>query len=374
MYAKPYDNYDHVVRTLGDKPKLQNSDVAIPDQIFAMTSCLAWGNGPNPGQSLLSCGAWDGQLRIWNVETKFDNNGLATAVQTNPRTTFSAPNNAPILCTTFASEDGNVFFGGTCNTVQMYNLGGGGAAAAQQVAGHDQPVRSVAWVSDARMLFTGSWDGTFKVWDLRSSAPVASYATDQGNSPVVDMDFTTAPLGTILLARKILLFNVAERRIVEAVDPYSRCGHQLRCIANLKDRSGFACGTMDGRTMVHFFPNQNGLKTFSFRSNRENDGHDVFSTNAIVSHPQTSNLITGGSNGQLQFWDPLAKDHCAADHFVRYYPVSAMRLNDAGTLLASTLSYDWSMGEGYYNPQKPSAVIIKMISPDMVKRVPPAKK
>eukprot|EP00760_Papus_ankaliazontas_P040164 PhM_4_TR9981/c0_g1_i1/m.67897 len=99
-----------------------------------------------------------------------------------------------------------------------------------------------------------------------------------------------------------------------------------------------------------------------------------FSTNAIVSHPQTSNLITGGSNGQLQFWDPLAKDHCAADHFVRYYPVSAMRLNDAGTLLASTLSYDWSMGEGYYNPQKPSAVIIKMISPDMVKRVPPAKK
>ena len=41
---------------------------------------------------------------------------------------------------------------------------------------HDAPVKCVEWLPGRALLATGSWDGSLRLWDLRSAAQVARVA------------------------------------------------------------------------------------------------------------------------------------------------------------------------------------------------------
>jgi mRNA export factor len=145
-----------------------------------------------------------------------------------------------------SSQDGQKVVGaGTDKTARLLDLGSG--APAQQVAVHNEPVRSVRFFeapnTNALMIVTGSWDKTVKYWDLRQSTPVASLTCDER---VYSMD----------VQDKLLVIATADRnlQVVDLNNPTtffksipSTLKHQTRVVSCFIDSSGFAVGGIEGR-------------------------------------------------------------------------------------------------------------------------------
>ena len=129
---------------------------------------------------------------------------------------------------------------------------GSGQNTAQQVAAHDQPIRSARFCSvpnsAAEMLVTGSWDKTIKYWDLRQSSPVA---TVQCQERVYTMD----------VKGKLLVVGTADRyiNVINLDEPtkfyktlQSPLKWQTRVVSCFPDQTGFAVGSIEGRCAIQY--------------------------------------------------------------------------------------------------------------------------
>ena len=141
--------------------------------------------------------------------------------------------------------------GGTDKTARLLDLAANGAPA-QQVAIHDEPIRSTRFFhvqnSHAPLLATGSWDRTVKFWDLRQSTPVGSLDCRER---VYSMD----------VKDNLLVIGTAERHvhIVNLQNPttfhktiQSPLKQQTRVVSCLTDASGFAIGSTEGRCAFQY--------------------------------------------------------------------------------------------------------------------------
>jgi len=353
-----------------DKPTLTSDDVEIPNCPSHMISSLSWSEAR--GRLVLCATAWDGTASAWDVEPQPDASTGRTVNNLNvtPISQHRSPSGYPVLCSTVSPE--GVLYFGTCDRgVWAETLGGSESGGGpQQVAEHSQPVKSIAWIDEIGVLATGSWDCTTRFWDTRQQQPLAEVNC---GAPVQDMDFSTAPLVTILCARKTILYDLQSRNVMQEIQPYHAVRHQLRCIANFKDQTGFAAGSVDGRIMVHYYADQGntppppGKKSFSFRAHRaeinssSGQPNSVFPVNGVSCHP-LGTLLSVGGNGSVTTWDKESQD-ILQDFKVGYLPLSASALNSAGTLFAFASSYDWSRGPEHYRTDRSSRLTVKMLKP-----------
>lgn len=125
---------------------------------------------------------------------------------------------------------------------------------AGRIDGFEWGVNALALSPDGRLLATGDSQGRVALWDARTTAPVAELLEHIG-APVQDLRFS--PDGTVLAAaitrdpeaRRILLWNVAERRpLPSPVLPASTTGKAsvAKRLAFSADGTLLAAGSSDG--------------------------------------------------------------------------------------------------------------------------------
>ncbi|RHY07068.1 hypothetical protein DYB25_011969 [Aphanomyces astaci] len=136
------------------------ADYDVPPDVPDSIQDIAW----SPTANVLAAGSWDNHVRCWEVQQQGAN------FQAVARAQFA--HKGPVLCTAF-SGDGSTVFSGSCDkTAMMWQLGGN--SQGQQIAQHDQPIRSIQHIAQANCVVTGSWDKTVKYWDTRSPQPQAT--------------------------------------------------------------------------------------------------------------------------------------------------------------------------------------------------------
>lgn len=134
---------------------------------------------------------------------------------------------------------------------------------------------------------------------------------------------------------------------------------------------------------------------FSFKCHRDTpagqrDTTMVYSVNAISFHPEYGTFTTAGSDGRhshrsrrriadtislgtFHAWDKDAK-HRLKGHPSVGGPITATSFNRTGSIFAYSVSYDWSKGYAFNNPQSPNKVMLHAFAPEDVKPRATAKK
>ena len=243
----------------------------------------------------------------------------------------------------------------------------------QQVAQHDQPIRCVEsfTYNNSPVLITGSWDKYVKYWDLRQSQPIASM---ECKDRVYSMD---------VRGNDMLVVGTAERwiQIVDMRNPsvffksiQSPLKWQTRVVSTFTDGTGFAVGSIEGRCAIQYVEEKDSTNNFSFKCHRQSPPNDrnvsnVFAVNAISFHPQHGTFSTAGSDGTFHFWDKDAK------HRLKGYPevggtISATDFSRNGNIFAYAVSYDWSKGYAFNNPQYPNKIMLHPVQADECKPRP----
>lgn len=254
---------------------------------------------------------------------------------------------------------------------------GAGQTQAQQVAVHDQPIKCVQsiTVNNAQMLITGGWDKMVKYWDLRQQQPVASIECKER---VYSMD---------VRGNEMLVVGTADRyiHVIDLKNPtaffktvQSPLKWQTRVVSTFTDGSGYAVGSIEGRCAIQYVEDKDQNNNFSFKCHREtptgqNDRSNVYAVNAISFHPQHGTFSTAGADGTFHFWDKDAK------HRLKGYPqvggtISATDFNMTGNIFAYAVSYDWSKGYAFNNPQYPNKIMLHPVQGDECKPRPKTAK
>lgn len=271
----------------------------------------------------------------------------------------------------------------------------------RQVAGHDLPVSCLAFVPQASgapadMLLTGSWDGTVRFWDLRSSAPVKEEkflptsvqqmppaqqatvaATPAGRQPVIAMDCSTSPFATFVTGRKIHVYDLRTLTKHTELEPHSMVKFGLRCISNMPSAQGMLIGSSEGRVAsMPLQPENTALnccfKAHVIESTTARNHFTMFPANFVNMHPTVPHIgFSGGADGAVRVWNLSNKNRAfelpATMHEGNPIPVSAGDVNADGTLIAFGSSYDWSMGKEGKDPTQPRAISLLPVNPAWIK-------
>ncbi|KAL2012889.1 hypothetical protein VTN00DRAFT_414 [Thermoascus crustaceus] len=325
-------------------PEGLSKDVTLANGPEDSISDLSWSSAGN----YLAVASWDSKVRIYDVSQTASGEGKALMQF-----------DAPVLSCCWSKDGQKVIGAGADKTARILDLAANGAAP-QQVAAHDAPIRSVRFFeapnTNAPMIATGSWDKTVRYWDLRQSTPVATLTCQER---VYTMD----------IRDKLFVIGTAERHIhiVDLNNPttfyktiQSPLKQQTRVVSCVLDSSGFAVASIEGRCAFHYVDEKNSSSNFSFRCHREppsNNQVKVYAVNAISFHPVYGTFSTAGSDGTFHFWDKDAHSR------LKGYPtvggtISATAFNRDGTIFSYAISYDWSKGYSFNNPQYPNKVML----------------
>jgi mRNA export factor len=265
-----------------------------------------------------------------------------------------------------------VFGGGADKAARALDLGSGGSAA-QQVAAHEAPIRSVqcCTINNSPMLITGSWDKTVKYWDLRQQQPVGTldckervYSMDTRNDQMLVIGTAERQVHVVALNNPGVIHKSVQ----------SPLKWQTRVVSCFTDHTGFAVGSIEGRCAIQYVDPKDDPKNFSFKCHRQTDPNNrdtsnVYAVNAISFHPQHGTFSTAGSDGTFNFWDKDAK------HRLKGYPevggtISCTDFDRTGNIFAYAVSYDWSKGHSFNTQQTPNKIMLHPIVGDECKPRP----
>eukprot|EP00758_Cryptobia_borreli_P017165 Tbor_TRINITY_DN6166_c0_g2::TRINITY_DN6166_c0_g2_i1::g.21493::m.21493/K14298/RAE1, GLE2; mRNA export factor len=309
--------------------------------------------------TVLGCTSWDGTVRAWTIT----NNGQQ--IQGAPIGMQNA--GAPLLAMTMAPE-GKIFYGGVDRKVMMWDLQ---SQTAQQVGSHDLAISSMEYVHSGGVsqpfLMTGSWDGTVRLWDLRSPQPAK---VENFGGPVFAMDAqSSSPLASFALGRKVILYHLQQYSIVKEVPINSVVKFGIRCISNSPDRKYFVYGSSEGRfacspITVNQNPSPDDMPISCFKAHYKEVSPKKFimhQTNFVkVLKNRSSIAISGGGDGTVKVWRLNTKNNITefdthsfrnqTTNAVEPIPISAGDATHDGNIVAIGNSYDWAGGKEHSNP------------------------
>ncbi|RWS03840.1 mRNA export factor-like protein [Dinothrombium tinctorium] len=329
-------------------PMKDSEVVSPPDDSIAALSF----SPPTLQQNYLIAGSWDNQVRCWEIQQ------ISNGWQSIPKA--QQTHQGPVLDVAW-SDDGTRVFTASCDkTVKMWDLNSNQFV---QVAQHDAPVKTVHWIKapNYACVMTGSWDKTLKFWDTRSANPMMTLNLPE-RCYCADVYYPMAVVGT---ANKGIIVYQLENQpsIYKPVD--SPLKYQNRCISIFLDKKpspcGFALGSVEGRVAIQYVSPQNPKDNFTFkchRSNGTNNGYqDIFAVNDIAFHPHHGTLATVGSDGRFSFWDKDARTKLKTSEQMEQ-PITRCCFSARGEIFAYAVSYDWSKGHEFYNPQKKNYIFL----------------
>jgi cell cycle arrest protein BUB3 len=203
---------------------------------------------------------------------------------------------------------------------------------------HTQPIRSVEYSEQANLVVSGSWDQSVKLWDLRSSGTIGTFAHP-------GRVFTMALSGFRLIVgtsgRNVWIWDL--RRMYEPEQRReSSLKHQTRAIRAYIEGDGYALASTEGRVAMEYFDPSPHFqnKKYAFKCHRAKEGEleKVYPVNTVAFHPSFGTFATGGCDGFINIWDGKNKRRLGQ---FRKYPtsISALSFNHDGSHLAIASSY-----------------------------------
>ncbi|MHB2020810.1 MAG: protein kinase family protein, partial [Candidatus Xenobia bacterium] len=116
-----------------------------------------------------------------------------------------------------------------------------------RLRGHDALVRAVAFSPDSRLLASGGWDGTLRLWDLRKGNECRIFKRD--GQPAWIWSIAFSPNGKMVAAaddRSALVFEVDSGKVISTMP------HPVRCLSVSFSHDGrqVATGAADARVRV----------------------------------------------------------------------------------------------------------------------------
>lgn len=176
------------------------------------------------------------------------------------------------------------------------------------------------------------------------------------------------PMAVVSLANRAILVYSLENGIQQYKQIESPLKYQHRCVSIFTDKeksnnppSGFAIGSVEGRVSIQYLNPSNPKENFTFKCHRSNgtssNFQDVYIVHDIAFHPQHGTLATVGSDGRYSFWDKDARTKLKTSEQVDQ-PITRCAFSARGEIFAYSVSYDWSKGHEYYNPQKKNYIFL----------------
>ncbi|PVU88112.1 hypothetical protein BB561_006020 [Smittium simulii] len=280
----------------------------------------------SPQVDYLAAASWDNNVRIWEIQK--DGSSVGKSMYSHE---------GPALCCAWSSDGTKLVSGGADKAARMMDIVSGTTV---QVAAHDEPIRNVRFVeapNSAPILATAGWDKKLKYWDLRAQNPVITvdlpercYAMDSLHPLLV--------VGTA--NRQMLIFDLNNPGT-----PFrtytSPLKYQTKAVSCFLSKNGYALGSIEGRIAIQYAQEAETSKNFTYKCHRQET--NVYSVNCITHHPTFGTFGTGGSDGNIIFWDREAKTKLGTISNVGA-PVTSSSFNRTGDILAYSVGYDWSKG------------------------------
>ncbi|WUR03412.1 mRNA export factor (GLE2) [Vairimorpha necatrix] len=291
---------------------------------------LAFSNHHN----MMIASSWDGTISLYNptIQTGF----LKNIPYTKPMLSCAFSKENPVHCFG-GSADGNLHFVDLEKNIT------------NNIKAHNDGIRSVK--SQYNTVITAYCDKTIKIWDTRSAQCTKTVECD---GKIFCMDLQNNLIAYATSTNLLYSSNVNNLDTKKKHTP--KFNYMLKCISVGTDEKSVLVGGIEGKCeMINISSYYNGI---SFRSHRKD--LKVFSVNTVGLYPKNPNVLaTGGSNGDLIFYDNMSRIKTFSK--TEDVPITTGAFNTDGKLYAYCLGDDWATGyDGVY--RKTSIKIIGMDS------------
>ena len=355
------------------------ADYKVPGAQGAVATCSDGITSVNfSAQNLMLASSWDGHVRVWQVQKQGPQIHAAMAGQVSC-------DGQPVLSSCFNGDGSAAVAGCGDNTVRMWQFQG--AATSTIIGRHDQPVKSVHWMSN-NMVASGSWDATVRFWDTRS--PTEAYKLQLPSKVyAMDVQYPVMAVATAEVAPGAVghpLIRVYDMRsgapqLFGNTPIQSTLKHQPRCLGIFNTTTqGFAVGSIEGRVDIKDLGALNDAKrSFAFKCHRvkqevaraQKEHNHVYPVNAIAFNSRGT-FATAGGDGVFSFWDKEkrtrikeyrpAQGTCRAAQMVPQgqppHPITAVAFSPTSEMFAYATSYDWARGDDPAMAARPNDIYI----------------
>lgn len=310
------------------------------------------------GPAFLSVAAWDGSVVVYQV-----NEATVTATRVAEYT-----HNGPVLSTHWHPKRSIVVSAGCDNRALARDLA---SNCNIELGSHDEVISSVR-VLDNNRVATASWDKSVRIWDIRMDNRQPAVTVKVGGK-VYSLDHSGKANDNWLVicdsTKTISLIDGQKGIIMGVVSPL-KC-HTRRVAVAPTGGWAIVSGTEGICTVVKMSDRGDIEKDFSFlchRTPRKDSISilDIYPVNTIAFHPKATVFSTGGSDGHLNTWDRLKRRKICISYPMMDAPITASAFSPSGNILAYSVSYDWSKGHSFNNPNsKPAIRLHKVVQPDI---------
>mgnify|MGYP002626794192 FL=1 len=337
-----------------------NTDHYIQAQIDDTVQCLKF--IPNQNSNYLATGGWDNKLRVFNINYNIINQGLPQEdAQITSQLELGNQQNSPIFSLSWEGNTGRIFTGCADGSINYVDLQKNSSTT---LGRHKNPCKEVIYHQNYNILLSGGYDGSVKIFDLRSGNEVCTYQFD---NKVYTMSCVKDLLVVGLSELKMAYFNLAKlqnKMFKPEIIFNSHLKYQTRKVSVFPDGRGFAEGSIEGRVAIKNIRDLNnppqinndngttmgkddqGKEDFAFRCHRntKTDPVLVYSVNDIAFNPVYGTFCTVGSDGVYSIWDKVKRSRLYERDNTDNIPITCCDYNSAGNLLAYASGYDWSRG------------------------------
>ncbi|KAH6922993.1 hypothetical protein HPB50_020497 [Hyalomma asiaticum] len=270
------------------------------------------------------------------------------------------------------------------NQIRCWEVQSTGQTIPKAQQTHQGPILDVAWSDDGSKVFSASCDKTVKMWDLNSNQAmsIAQFWDTRTPTPMLTINLpercycadVVYPMAVVSTAGRHIIIYQLEGQPQEFI--FSHFPLQHRCVSIFQDKkaqpNGFALGSVEGRVAIQYVNPQNPKDNFTFKCHRANGTtngfQEIFAVNDIAFHPVHMTLATVGSDGKFSFWDKDARTKLKTSEQMEQ-PITRCCFNARGEIFAYAVSYDWSKGHEFHNPQKKNYIFLHSCFEELKPRV-----
>ena len=224
---------------------------------------------PSRGEDLLAS-SWDSSVKFSDVSSN--------------RLKYSYKHRQAVLDCCFRNDAGG-FSASLDRTVRWCDFV---QASNDYLGEHEDAVRCLCYASHLDVLYSGSWDKTFKAWDVRNPSATKLIDTHHLPEKVFTMDIQQNYLIVGLAQRLIYIYDI--RQMKEPLQKReSSLKYMTRCIRGFPNGEGFAIGCTEGRVAVELIDSSDEAqsKKYAFKCHREtlNGSEIIYPVHSIAFHP-----------------------------------------------------------------------------------------